>query len=322
MITEAHFKSICSQIELALNAGKRDFIIYPFGRNGMEVKDILGNRYGITERYIVDNHLCEFRSDIFSIDKLPSDALDCVLLLTVDNKNIYDDVLNAALAIFDEKQILKIFPNDNKTERKPDPREHALSFYRTLKTKIGKYSDGPLAGGDHPFIESIGAFCSFAIGVDVVANHPMQYLSTHGFLYEGIERPICKLCTPPRMYKDLAGLRGYFPGVEPHGELPKERRITIGNDVWLGRNVIIANYSNIGNGVIAGAGSIITRDVPDYAIVVGAPARIIRYRYTAKQISALNKIAWWDWSDEKIRANYDDFYLPIEEFIEKYGSNI
>ncbi len=78
------------------------------------------------------------------------------------------------------------------------------------------------------------------------------------------------------------------------------------------------NGANIGNGVIAGVGAVITRNVPDYAIVVGVPARIIRYRYLPEQIEALNKIAWWDWQDEVIRERYDDFYLPVEEFIKKY----
>lgn len=81
------------------------------------------------------------------------------------------------------------------------------------------------------------------------------------------------------------------------------------------KNVTITNYSNSGNGVIAAAGAVITKDVPDYAIVAGVPARIIRYRYTPEQIKALNKIAWWDWSDDEIRERFDDFYLPIEEFI-------
>ena len=88
--------------------------------------------------------------------------------------------------------------------------------------------------------------------------------------------------------------------------------------MWLGRNVLITNSSNIGNGVIAGAGAVITKDVPDYAVVAGVPARIIRYRYTQEEIEALNRIAWWNWSDEKIRENYDDFYLGVKEFIYKY----
>lgn len=82
--------------------------------------------------------------------------------------------------------------------------------------------------------------------------------------------------------------------------------------------MLITNSANIGNGVIAGAGAVITKDVPDYAVVVGVPARIIRFRYTLEEIDALNKIAWWGWSDEEIRERFDDFYLPIEDFIKKY----
>lgn len=107
-------------------------------------------------------------------------------------------------------------------------------------------------------------------------------------------------------------------GVNPRGNLYKTKKIKIGNDVWLGQNVLITNGSNIGNGVIAGAGAIITKDVPDYAVVVGVPARIIRYRYTPEQIKELNKIAWWDWTDEEIRDRFEDFYLPIEDFLKKY----
>jgi len=106
------------------------------------------------------------------------------------------------------------------------------------------------------------------------------------------------------------------------GSLAQNLKITgrsrIGNDVWLGRNVIVTNYANIGNDAVAGAGTVITQDVPDYAIVVGAPARIIRYRYSPEEIQSLNKIAWWDWPDDDIRERYDDLYLPVKEFIRKY----
>lgn len=82
--------------------------------------------------------------------------------------------------------------------------------------------------------------------------------------------------------------------------------------------MIITNGSNIGNGVIAGAGAIITKDIPDYAIVAGNPARILRLRYSPEQISALNSIKWWDWSDEMIEERYDGFYSSVDEYIEKY----
>lgn len=183
-----------------------------------------------------------------------------------------------------------------------------------VHTKIGKYSAGSLCQ-NHQLIESIGAFCSFAEGCCVHGNHPMEYITTHTMLYKGSPNAPLENSMPYEEYRDAPW---YFPGVEPKGKIRNERRITIGNDVWLGRNVIIVNYSNIGNGVIAGAGAIITHDVPDYAIVVGAPARIIRYRYNQEQIKALNEIAWWDWPDEIIRERFDDFYLPVDEFIKKY----
>ncbi len=67
-----------------------------------------------------------------------------------------------------------------------------------------------------------------------------------------------------------------------------------------------------------GATVVVKKDVPDYAVVAGVPARIIRYRYLPHQIKALNKIAWWDWTDEKIRECYDDFFENVDVFIKKH----
>ena len=141
----------------------------------------------------------------------------------------------------------------------------------------------------------------------------MEYITTHPLLYAGRNYEAVE-----EDYADFKERRFYFPGVQPREVKKVNKRITIGNDVWLGENVIITNGANIGNGVIAGAGAVITKDVPDYAVVVGVPAKIIRYRYTPEQIEKLNKIAWWDWPDEVIRERYDDFYLDIEAFLEKY----
>lgn len=179
-------------------------------------------------------------------------------------------------------------------------------------TKIGKYSYGPLCR-NHLYIESIGAFCSFAEGTEVVQNHEMNYLTTHPMIYAGVNLEKIK------EYTEYEGYEWYFKGIKPREDkIEKRRRIKIGNDVWLGRNVTITNYADIGNGVIAGAGSVITKNVPDYAVVVGAPAKIIRYRYAFDEIECLNKIAWWNWSDDEIIERYDDFYLPVGEFIKKY----
>ena len=179
-------------------------------------------------------------------------------------------------------------------------------------TLCGKYSYGPLC--DHRYVESVGSFTSIAYGCCVVGNHAVDMLSTHDFLTAGCDDPAGE-----QNYERFKGKPWYFEGITPHGKPTKRKKVKIGNDVWLGRNVLITNGADIGNGVIAGAGAVITKDVPDYAIVAGVPARIIRYRYSKRQIEALNQIQWWNWPDEKIRDNYEDFYLDVDEFIKKYA---
>ena len=95
------------------------------------------------------------------------------------------------------------------------------------------------------------------------------------------------------------------------------KKYIIGNDVWLGKNIILTNGIKIGNGVRVAAGSVVTKNIPDFAIVAGIPAKIIGYRFTEEQIVKLNKIAWWDWPMEKIKKCYDDF-MNIDLFLEKH----
>jgi len=89
----------------------------------------------------------------------------------------------------------------------------------------------------------------------------------------------------------------------------------IANDVWVGANSVILKGVKIGNGAIIGASAVVTKDVPDYAIVVGNPARIVKYRYTPSEIEWLMKTQWWDFSrdnlqelvDKKAFTNFDLF---------------
>jgi len=241
-------------IELGLNRGAKHFIIYPFGDVGMQVRDILTSLYAIEPAYIIDNKYSGYNAQIKPVGFL--DEINCseyMVVLASTNREIYCDLKRELLKRFESCRILE------------------LQSMRDI-TICGKHSYGPLCS--HGLIESVGAFCSFANGTDVVPNHPIDLISTHPFLYydgnEGIN------------YEDHKHKEGFYvPGVKPRGQRHKTAgnryRITIGNDVWLGKNVIITNYSNIGNGVIAGAGAIITSDVPDYAVVVGNPAKIIRY---------------------------------------------
>ncbi len=80
------------------------------------------------------------------------------------------------------------------------------------------------------------------------------------------------------------------------------KHISIGNDVWIGASCFIKNGVKIGNGAIIGAHSTVLKDVPDYAVVVGTPARVIRYRFDEKIIDALGKLNWWNYEpNEAVR---------------------
>lgn len=75
----------------------------------------------------------------------------------------------------------------------------------------------------------------------------------------------------------------------------------VGSDVWTCAGALILPGIKLGDGVIVGAGAVVAKDVPPYAIVAGNPARIVRYRFDEEQIAALLEIRWWDWPKDKVR---------------------
>ena len=92
-------------------------------------------------------------------------------------------------------------------------------------------------------------------------------------------------------------------GLEPVSD---EEYTTIGNDTWIGAKANIIRGVKIGDGAVIGASSVILHDIPPYAIAVGNPAQIIKYRFDEKTIERLLKIKWWDWDVEKVKfaANF------------------
>lgn len=91
------------------------------------------------------------------------------------------------------------------------------------------------------------------------------------------------------------------------------KEVKIGHDVWIGENVFINDGLSIGNGAVIGAHSVVTHDIPPYSIVVGAPARIVRYRFSPADIDFLERTKWWEWSEEKLIKNGNHF-TSIEDF--------
>jgi acetyltransferase-like isoleucine patch superfamily enzyme len=143
---------------------------------------------------------------------------------------------------------------------------------------IGKY----FGMNEHGFVAraTVGAFCAFGARTAINPfNHPTDWLSINEFQYH------------PRSF-DWVPEYNDFKRLERTPEM--FHHVTIGNDVWTGHNVNILPGVNVGDGAVIGAGSVVTKDVPPYAIVVGAPAKVQRLRFKEKVIERLLKARWWD----------------------------
>lgn len=86
--------------------------------------------------------------------------------------------------------------------------------------------------------------------------------------------------------------------------------ITVGNDVWIGYGATIIGPVTIGNGAIIGAGAVVVRDVPAFAVAVGVPAKVIKYRFSEAQIADLQNIQWWNWNTEKVKSQAKNLFNP------------
>jgi acetyltransferase-like isoleucine patch superfamily enzyme len=91
----------------------------------------------------------------------------------------------------------------------------------------------------------------------------------------------------------------------------------IGNDVWIGDNAVIYGGVKINNGAVVAGNSVVTKDVPHYAIVAGNPARIMKYRFKAETIERFMALRWWDLPEEVIFKKLAPFMHDVELFLEK-----
>ncbi len=125
---------------------------------------------------------------------------------------------------------------------------------------------------------SIGKYCSFAAQVQVMlgGEHRHDWVTTYPFNVVDVRHSAFT------------------------GHPASKGDITIGHDVWIGREAIIMSGVTIGTGAVVAARALVTKDVPPYAIVGGNPAKLIKYRFDAETIAKLLEIAWWDWPDDRI----------------------
>ena len=130
----------------------------------------------------------------------------------------------------------------------------------------------------------IGKFCSIACGAKFLftsANHALGSLSTYPF---------------PIFFEEWG-----LDAKDIRQAWDKRGDIVIGNDVWIGFEAVILSGVTVGDGAIIGSRTVVTKDVPPYTIVGGAPARPIRRRFEDAVIEKLEALRWWDWDEEAIR---------------------
>jgi phosphonate metabolism protein (transferase hexapeptide repeat family) len=167
-------------------------------------------------------------------------------------------------------------------------------------SSMGDYSY--CVGGTQIAYSTIGKFSNIAAHVRIYASmHPMERASLHHFTYRSAQ---------------------YFEGEEDDQAFFDWREstpISIGHDTWIGHGAVIMPGVTIGNGAIIGSNAVVTRDVADFAIAVGVPARTIRQRFSDDIASRLDAMAWWDWSHDRLHQALPDFRkLGIKAFLEKY----
>lgn len=163
--------------------------------------------------------------------------------------------------------------------------------------------------GDYSYISknsvinnaSIGKCCSigpnFCCGLGI---HPTNGISTSPMFYSTKKQNGMTFCSQDKLEESL--------------------HTTIGNDVFIGANVTVLDGVTISDGAVIGAGAVVNKDIPPYAVAVGVPAKVVKYRFSPDTIEALEKTRWWDGNAEALQ-NVEKYFFDIEEFINQWENN-
>lgn len=172
--------------------------------------------------------------------------------------------------------------------------------YHVGLSKIGRYTY--ISQNSYINNTFIGKFCS--IGPNLVSGwgiHPTNGISTSPMFYSTLKQNGVTLSSEDKVRETLP--------------------ITIGNDVFIGANVTILDGVTIGDGAIIGAGAVVSKDIPSYAIAVGCPIKILRYRFDEKTRNKLLLLKWWDF-DEQCLDDVEKMFFDVDCFVKKYSNKL
>ncbi len=186
----------------------------------------------------------------------------------------------------------------------------------SLTIPFGRHSYGPQPEllGFMPWLAKIargsrvGNFCALSSGIkfSFLGKHNYRWVSTYPFynFFDAWE------------FEDKVWHKGV-----PDETAIEAQPIIIENDVWVASNVLIKEGIRVGNGAVIAMGSLVTKDVPPYALVGGNPAKVIKFRFTKEQIAALETIAWWNWTDKEIKKAVPLLLSEDVEALISYAKN-
>lgn len=147
---------------------------------------------------------------------------------------------------------------------------------------------------------TVGKFCSIANSVRInPGNHPQWRVTQNHLTY--------------RREK-------YGFGEDDHEffNWRRSHHCVIGHDVWIGHGAVIMPGVKIGIGAVIGSGAVVTKDVPDYGVAVGVPAKVIKYRFPEDIAERIKATEWWNWDRKTLEERFDDF-LDMQLFVDKYA---
>lgn len=284
----------------------RNIYIYGAGVGGSVVAEILEANYmeiaGFIDRKAGENFLSYLGYKVVTLkDVCPEKDYIIVSLM-----NLWIEIIKACMEKgYRQKDFFCMAENENY-----DKEDHIYNG-----CFVGKYTYGyETLLSDFPIAKSIGRYCSINESARTVVKHPMDFVTTSPFFYrlDGIDwawLDRTEAIVSEYLNEENTDIMKYIPG--------DNKDVVIGNDVWIGANVVVLPGVRIGDGAIVGAGAIVTKDVADYEIVGGVPARHISWRFSQEEIELFKEIKWWNWDMKKIFENLELFCKP-KDFLKKY----